>query len=101
MDLLEVQNSQLAWATSTFGDAALGDARRTARLVEIAAGVSERPNGRVTQVFEGAEREAAYRLLENRAVVADEVQQAAFRAGARVKPIIIEKEISCSEIPEG
>ncbi|MBL8624109.1 MAG: hypothetical protein JNK64_22560, partial [Myxococcales bacterium] len=33
MDLLEVQNSQLAWATSTFGDAALGDARRTARLV--------------------------------------------------------------------
>ncbi|MBL8620472.1 MAG: IS4 family transposase [Myxococcales bacterium] len=83
MDLLEVQNSQLAWATSTFGDAALGDARRTARLVEMAAGVSERPNGRVTQVFEGAEREAAYRLLENRAVAASEVQQAAFRAGAR------------------
>ncbi len=49
----------------------------------MAACVSARPGGRVTQVFEGAAREAAYRLLESRAVAAHEVQQAAFRAGAR------------------
>ena len=49
----------------------------------MAAGVFARPSGRVTQVFEGAAREAAYRLLENRSVAAHEVQQAAFRAGAR------------------
>ena len=46
-----------AWAQEEFGDAQLGDARRTARLVAIGSGVAARPGGRVTSVFgTGAER---------------------------------------------
>lgn len=74
----------LAWAERTFGDANLGDARRTARLVEVADGVCARPAGRLTQVFhDPAQREGAFRLIENSAVCADEVARASHRATAR------------------
>lgn len=72
------------WARETFGDACLGDPRRTDRLVAVAAGVALNPAGKVTQVFEGsAAREGAFRLLENESVSRDRVSEAVFDATAR------------------
>ena len=63
-----------AWAAATFSGSSLGDARNTRRLVKIAAAVSKRPAGRVTQVFEkDADRQAAYGLLENKRVLAADI----------------------------
>ncbi len=54
------------WAEKTFGDAELGDERRTARLVSMAAQVARTPAGTVGQVFtEDAERQGAYDFLES------------------------------------
>lgn len=59
------------WATEEFSHAELGDRRRTRRLVEMAASAARQPAGTVTAVFDGsAEREAAFRLLENDDVIA-------------------------------
>jgi hypothetical protein len=54
------------WAEEEFSHARLGDQRRTSRLVAMAALVARRPAGKVTTVFPGsAEREGAFRFLEN------------------------------------
>jgi hypothetical protein len=72
------------WAREHFGQAKLGDARRVARLVAVAAGAAQRPAGRVTEVFESsADREGAFRLLENVEVSAEEVAETSFAATAR------------------
>lgn len=58
-----------AWATREFEETETGDARRTARLVQMAAQVAARPGGKLTQVFsEPAARQAAYKLLEKKHV---------------------------------
>jgi Transposase DNA-binding/Transposase DDE domain len=57
------------WAYAEFGHAQLGDARRTARLVQMAAGVVRRPAGKVLDVFRSsAERQGAYDFLANEGV---------------------------------
>jgi len=72
------------WAAGEFGDAELGDGRRTARLVSMAAGVARSPSGTITRVFKrGAEREAAYRFIENEDVDPAEIGRAALRACLR------------------
>ncbi len=57
------------WAHSEFGHARLGDARRTARLVQMAAGVVRRPGGKVLDVFRSSavERPGSVRLSGQRA----------------------------------
>lgn len=73
-----------AWAESTFGEAELGDARRTRRLVQLAAEAARRPSGVVmTACATTASREGAFRLLENDAVAPDAVRDAMCRATAR------------------
>lgn len=70
-----------SWSQDTFGEAELGDSRRTDRLVRMAETVLRRPAGRVTEVFvRDADRQGAYGLLENSAVTPDAVGEAAFRA---------------------
>jgi hypothetical protein len=72
------------WARQTFGGAQLGDARRSARLVKIAAGMAAQPAGTVTGVFAtSAEREGAFRLLENVEVTTCAVAEAVTSATAR------------------
>jgi hypothetical protein len=71
------------WAAEEFGSASLDDVRRSRRLVKMAEVAMNQPAGRVTAVFEGAQREGAFRLLENEAVDADEIARAAHRACAR------------------
>lgn len=52
------------WAEETFGQADLGDQRRTRRLVKLAAALGEHPSGVLTQALpQWAELKAAYRLL--------------------------------------
>lgn len=76
--------SQLAWARQTFGDAELGDVRRTRRVIRAAARLLSQPAGRITKVFaKPAEREAAFRLIENDAVDPVELAAASHRATAR------------------
>jgi len=58
-------NTALQWARDTFGEAELGDVRRTDRLVRLAEAAASRPAGHVTRVCrDSAEREGAYRFLE-------------------------------------
>ena len=74
----------LAWAEEEFSDCELGDQRRTARLMSVAACAFERPNGKVSAVFGvEREREGAYDLLENPHVSADEIMASVARATAR------------------
>lgn len=70
-----------AWAEREFGGAALGDARRTRRLVRVAEAAARRPAGRLTEVFEvAAERAGAYRLVENDDVDPEVVAEAMYAA---------------------
>jgi len=67
---MDKPNGEMDWAAQEFGGADLGDTRRTKRLVDVAAELARRPGGRITDVFgDGAEREGAYRLVENDEVV--------------------------------
>jgi hypothetical protein len=69
-----MKTEAVRWAAEEFGDAWLGDRRRTDRLVRMAARVAARPAGRVSEVFErAAEREGAYDFLENKHVGAEEL----------------------------
>lgn len=53
------------WAEELFGQAELGDARRTERLVRIAARAAERPSGKLSEVFTSPrELDAAYDFVE-------------------------------------
>lgn len=53
-------------------------------MIEVVAGVVRRPGGRLTQVFDRpAQREGAFRLMENDAIDAREVALASHRATAR------------------
>ncbi len=72
------------WAQGEFGQAQLGDKRRTQRLVEMAEEVVQKPAGKLTQVWEeGPERQGAYRLLENEEVEVEAIRSAAMRAAFR------------------
>src|SRR5262245_62005340 len=74
----------MAWADQTFGDAVLGDRRRTLRLVRMAAELCARPAGRLTRVYsKGAAREAAFRWVENDAIDPAQIAFASHRATAR------------------
>jgi hypothetical protein len=72
-----------SWAEREFGTAGLGDTRRLRRLIRCAAVAASRPSGKITAVFaKQAEREAAFRLVENESVDGAEVAAAAHRACA-------------------
>jgi hypothetical protein len=72
------------WAESEFGKAELGDPRRTARAVEMAARAAERPAGTVTAVIRGeAQREGAFRFLRNARVSAEALGRSSHGATLR------------------
>jgi len=81
-----------SWAWDEFGSADLGDTRRTARLVAMAATAAHRPSGLVSQVFENnAERQGAYDFLESRHTQAASIVDALGRscaAGLREKELV-------------
>jgi len=60
------------WAREYFGGMELGDARLTARAVEMACTAAGRPGGRVLDVYQtSASRQGAYDFLENAAAKGD------------------------------
>src|SRR5450631_2074321 len=72
-----------SWAEEVFGQADLGDSRRTRRLVHIAAEAAARPGGRVLEVCcTGASRQGAYDFLSNTSIAPADVQAAVTRAAA-------------------
>lgn len=78
------------WAWEEFGHAALGDSRRTARLVRMAATIAEHPAGKVAEVFRtSAERQGAYDLLANDRVRSDAVRKATLARCAQHKVVHI------------
>lgn len=69
------------WARETFEATALGDVRRTRRLVAMAAGAARRPSGKVSDVFDKShEREGAYDFLENDAIPGRAIAEMLFAA---------------------
>lgn len=58
-----------AWAKRVFGNADLGDKRRTHRLVEVAAGLASKPTRKICSAFaQWKQIKGGYRLIENTAV---------------------------------
>jgi hypothetical protein len=54
-----------SWAREQFSEAALGDARRTRRLMRMVAGAAEHPSGKLSEVYAAKELDAAYDFVEN------------------------------------
>jgi hypothetical protein len=71
------------WAEEQFGNARLGDARRTKRLVRMAARVAENPSGKLSEVFTlDRELDAAYDFVERDQTKVEDLEEALGRATA-------------------
>jgi hypothetical protein len=71
------------WSEHEFGQAEIGDERRVRRLIRVGAAMAATPAGRVTEIFStSAEREGAYRFLENDDIQASAIAAAQHRAAA-------------------
>ena len=81
---MEDLSATVLWAKQEYADAELGDRRRTARAVQIAAQAAAGPEPTVSKTFgRTANAEAAFRFVENDAVSVDKLAAAAHRAAAR------------------
>ena len=83
---MSVIGDEAQWAHMTFGQAKLGDARRTARLVKLAEALAVSPELSVDAACLGDEAaaEGAHRLMRNDAVGAQAIAEAGFEATARL-----------------
>lgn len=71
---------EASWAELEFGEAELGDPRRTARLVELAGRLAERPSQSLPEACEDrAQLKAAYRFFDNGKVTPGAVLQSHVR----------------------
>lgn len=69
------------WALAEFGAAELGDARRTARLVELARQLAEHPEASLPSALENAAAlKAAYRFFDNAGIAHDKMLAAHVRS---------------------
>jgi hypothetical protein len=73
------------WAEQTFGRCALGDIRRTERLLKVAAAVATKPLSSISQICgkEVAATVGTYHWIENNLVDIRVVEEAGFMATAR------------------
>lgn len=75
---MQTEHAAWKWASEEFGHAQLGDRRRTARAVSMAATLAAHPSGHVTQVYaHGDEREAAFRFVRNEEILPQALMDAA------------------------
>jgi hypothetical protein len=75
---------ECAWAEEEFGRAALGNQSRTKRAVAMAARMARTPGPTISTVFtDAAEREGAYRFVENDAVDVEAIAASVHDATAR------------------
>jgi len=83
-----------AWAQQTFGQAQLGDPRRTKRLVRLAGSMAREPEASLPRQHEGdwGQTKAAYRFLGNEAISAQQISEPVWqqtRAQARDRQIVL------------
>jgi hypothetical protein len=79
-----LKGAESVWAREQFGDVRLGDSRRVARLVNMAARAAQAPSGKVSDVFAtDRERQGAYDFLESRHVDATALTTALGQATAQ------------------
>jgi hypothetical protein len=72
--LAQSRGDEEDWAQAEFGAAELGDARRTARLVQMARELGERPEASLPQALEhSAALKAAYRFFDNSGVAHEKI----------------------------
>ena len=75
-DSLMIVQSAERWAQEQFGDTQLGDVRRSARAVELAAKLAQSPGGTLPDpISKWSELKAAYRFLDTPDVTFDRLQQ--------------------------
>ncbi|CAG18918.1 hypothetical protein PBPRA0487 [Photobacterium profundum SS9] len=68
------------WATSLFGQANLGDPRRTKRLVKVATNLAlHTGESLVKSSQQPAEIEGAYRFIRNESIHANDIAEAGFQ----------------------
>ena len=67
------QDDQNDWADIEFGEANLGDARLTSRLVSLARRLASTPESSFPRSMDAAELKAAYRFFDNEQVDTDGV----------------------------
>jgi hypothetical protein len=80
---MSARSEARVWAEEQFGSAALGDSRRTARLVQVAARAAENPSGKLSEVFTSdRERDAAYDFVERDQTRVEQLEEAVGRATA-------------------
>lgn len=76
--------SDEGWAVAEFGEAELGDPRRTLRLVQLATVLGERPNASLPEASGGAaSAKAAYRFFDNDQIDPDAILQSHVHATCR------------------
>ena len=86
---MEDLSATVLWAKQEYADAELGDRRRTARAVQIAAQAAAGPEPTVSKTFgRTANAEAAFRFVENDAVSVDKLAAAAHRSGTSMRRIV-------------
>lgn len=72
------------WAKSTFGQADLGDPRRTTRLVKLAETLANEPGKPFVSITQSpADMEGAYRFIRNEHVNADAIAKAGYQVTAK------------------
>lgn len=72
--MVQAGNDEEDWAQVEFGAAELGDARRTARLVQLARQLAERPEASLPRALEdSAALKGAYRFFDNAEVAHEKV----------------------------
>lgn len=87
------RNSKLPWAHAEFGSAELGDARRTARLVQLARQLAESPEASLPQALKNpAALKAAYRFFDNADIAHEKMLASHVRSSVdrmRGQPVIL------------
>lgn len=80
-----MNNNALEWAIETFEDAALGDPRRTNRLIQIASLYAQNIGSSTVECCDGdtAQIEGAYRFLRNNQISPEAIREGGFSSTAR------------------
>jgi hypothetical protein len=80
---MKIRSEAGEWAEQVFGSAALGDPRRTARLVRVAMRAAENPSGKLSEVFTSQrELDAAYDFVERDQTKVEQLEEAVGRSTA-------------------
>jgi hypothetical protein len=71
-----MENTDADWAINEFGNAGLGDARRSKRLVALARQIANSPHHSFPQTLKASELKAAYRFFDNDNITTDGILSA-------------------------